>query len=57
MFDKLAETQEKYSSTRTHLIKKKQRLFEEGNMAKWEMTSVPSQKPAKNEAFKIMLPK
>ena len=43
--------------TKSILFKKKERLYEEGNMGKWGMTTIPSNKPDKLEGIKVILPK
>lgn len=56
-FDKLKAFQNQYIQTKNILFKKKQKLYDEGIMSKWGLPSVPSQKPDKAEAMKIILPK
>jgi hypothetical protein len=44
-FDSLAELQRNYQASKTALIKKKLRLYEEANMSRWGLPELPSQKP------------
>ena len=46
-FDKLKTFQQEYFDSKASLFRKKERLFEEGNMHKWGLSSIPSSKPDK----------
>ena len=56
-FDKLANIQKEYMEKKKVLLAKKEKLYEEGNMSKWGLTEKLANKPGKDEAFQIMLPK
>lgn len=56
-FDKLKAFQEQYLLTKNTLLRKKEKLYDEGNMAKWGLPSIPTVKLERAEAIKIILPK
>ena len=55
-FDSLATFQKSYQDKKNELMKKKQKLFEEGNVAKWNLKESNIDKSNKEEAIKKMLP-
>lgn len=56
-FDKLKASQQDYFEAKNSTMRKKEKLYEEGNMAKWGLSSIPAKKPEKAEAMKIIMPK